>query len=80
MNPTKLRCKMRVSSVVHNKNTDGSTESEELTLSAVTADTPENKQWSKWTPNASFKMTINNPSAIGLISKGHEFYVDLIPV
>ena len=75
-----IRCKMRVNTVTHNKNADGSTESENVNLSAVYGDTPENKDWSKWTPNASFNITINNPSAFNKLSKGHEFYVDFTPV
>lgn len=77
-----LRAKLRVSEVLHRKNADGSTASEEVKLQAVYSDDPasENKQWSQWTPAASFSMTINNPSAFGKLASGHEFYVDFIPV
>lgn len=71
-----MRCKMRVESVKHVKKSDGSTESEEVQLRAVYEGSEENKQWSKWTPSASFLITINNPDAIGKLSSGHEFYVD----
>lgn len=75
-----LRCKMRVLNVTHNKAADGSTENEQVTLTAVCSDTPENKEWSKWTPSGSFSITINNPGAFGKLSKGHEFFVDFTPV
>lgn len=76
-----MRCKMRVESVMHQKNADGATEYEEVTLSAVYSNEPgsENAQWSKWTPSATFKVMINNPGAMNKLSNGHEFYVDFIP-
>lgn len=76
-----MRCKMRVNSVRHVINADGSTESEEVDLSAVYGpEGSENAQWAKWTPNAGFKVTINNPAAFNKLSKGHEFFVDFTPV
>lgn len=76
-----LRYKMRVQSVSHFLNEDGSTSQEEVNLSAVYgADGTDNAQWSKWTPSAQFKITINNPGAFNKLSKGHEFYVDFTPV
>lgn len=73
-----IRCKMRVTSVAHFKDDKGQTTSEEVKLMAVYgADNTENGQWSKWTPAASFSITINNPDAIGKVLNGHEYYVDL---
>ena len=82
MSKATLRAKLRVSSVLHSKASDGSTDHEIVKLQAVYSDDPnsENKQWSKWTPSASFEMQINNPDAFGKLSNGHEFYVDFIPV
>ena len=74
-----LRCKMRIESVTRNINADGSVESERVQLRAVYGDTPENKEWSKWTPSANLDITINNPDAFGKLSKGHEFFVDFSP-
>lgn len=75
-----LRCKMRVQSVSHYLNEDGSTNQEEVKLMAVYgADGTDNAQWSKWTPSANFSITINNPEAFNKLSKGHEFYVDFTP-
>lgn len=75
-----LRCKMRVQSVSHYLNEDGSTSQEEVNLAAVYgAEGTDNAQWSKWTPSANFKITINNPEAFNKLSMGHEFYVDFTP-
>ena len=75
-----LRCKMRVQSVMHYKNGDGSTENEQVVLSAVYGkEGTDNDQWSKWTPSANFTITINNPAAFNQLSKGHEFFVDFTP-
>lgn len=77
-----LRAKLRVSEVLHQKDADGNTTQERVKLQAVYSDDPasENKQWSTWTPAATFEMSINNPGAFGKLSSGHEFYVDFIPV
>jgi hypothetical protein len=75
-----LRCKMKVDEVWISKDVDtGAITQEKVKLSAVYGNTEENKQWSKWTPSAGFKIYINNPEAIGKLSKGHEFYVDFTP-
>ena len=76
------RCKMKVNQVTYTKNQEGTVDSENVQLSAVYSNDPqaENNQWSKWTPSASFSITINNPNAIGKLSNGHEYYVDFIPV
>ena len=51
-----------------------------MKLSAVygTGET-ENAKWTKWTPSASFDIQINNPDAMGKLSKGHEYFVDFTP-
>ncbi len=80
MNQAVMRCKMKVQRVTQEKEADGSIQNERVELNAVygTGDT-ENAKWSKWTPSASFTITINNPAAFNQLSKGHEFYVDFIP-
>ena len=76
-----VRCKMRVNEVLISKKENGETESERVSLTAVMApygskeDHP-NAKWSKWTPNASFSIQINNPDAMGKLSRGHEYFVD----
>lgn len=75
-----LRCKMRVSQVVHVKNADGSTQQEQVSLCAVYGpEGSENRQWGEWTPSASFMIAINNPAAFGQLSSGHEYFVDFTP-
>ena len=75
-----LRCKMRVSEVTHTIEPDGSVGQERVKLAAVYGKPgSENAEWSKWTPSAEFSIFINNPSAFGKLSKGHEFYVDFTP-
>lgn len=72
---------MRVDRVTRSFNAEGEPESEQVRLMAVYSDDPqsENAQWSKWTPSASFEITINNPKAFGTLARDHEFYVDFTP-
>lgn len=77
---TILRCKMRVIEVVHSIDSLGQVEQEKVKLCAVTSGSNENKQWAKWTPGANFEIYINNPAAMNKLSKGHEFYIDFVPV
>ncbi len=75
-----LRCKVRVTEVLSVKNPDGTTEQERVKLAAVYGvEGTENNQWSRWTPHASFEISINNPLAFNKLSKGHEFYIDFVP-
>jgi hypothetical protein len=75
-----MRCKMRVSEVLHSKNADGTTNQERVKLQAVSGtEGSDNAQWSKWTPFANFEISINNPNAFNQLSAGHEFYVDFTP-
>jgi len=72
---------MKVEQVLHSKNADGTTGQEQVKLGAVYgSEGSENAEWSKWTPSANFEIYINNPSAMGKLSKGHEFFVDFTPV
>jgi hypothetical protein len=76
-----LRAKMRVDKVTRSMNEKGQVDHEQVKLTAVYGpEGSENAEWSKWTPAADFNITINNPEAFGQLSKGHEFYVDFIPV
>lgn len=52
-------------------------ESREYTFSAVYGkDGTDNAQWSKWTPNGSLIMTINNPECFDKFEVGEEYYLD----
>lgn len=76
-----LRAKLRVQSISQQKDDKGAVTLETINLTAVYSpdESDENHQWSKWTPSASFNMTISNPNAFGKLSSGHEFFVDFIP-
>ena len=75
-----IRCKMRVSEVLHVKGSEGNTEQERVKLTAVMGrEGDENHEWSKWTPCANFEIFINNPGAMNKLSSGHEFFVDFTP-
>ena len=76
-----VRCKMRVTEVLQSLNSQGTIDQERVKLTAVygQGDT-ENATWAKYTPSANFEIYINNPEAMGKLSKGGEFYVDFTPV
>ncbi|HAS1024530.1 TPA: hypothetical protein I3764_000111 [Enterobacter cloacae] len=48
-------------------------------MSPVTADTEENKTWSKYTPGGQLQMVISNPSAFDLFEQGKEYFIDIQP-
>jgi hypothetical protein len=74
------RCKMRVALVLTRETTEGHIEQEQVTLVAVIGDAnSENGKWSKWTPAATFDITITNPDVFGKLSEGHEYFVDFSP-
>lgn len=76
-----LRAKMRVQNVTRTMDEKGEVEQERVTLTAVYGpEGSDNAQWSKWTPAASFDISISNPAAFGQLSRGHEFYVDFVPI
>lgn len=49
----------------------------DITLRAVTNDTPENKTWSKWTPSGTLEMNVTNPDAIAQFKQGEEVFLTL---
>ncbi|HIC9028859.1 TPA: hypothetical protein ACW7Z2_000221 [Citrobacter freundii] len=46
-------------------------------MSPVTADTAENKAWSKYTPGGLLQMHISNPAAFEKFEQGKEYYLDI---
>lgn len=64
----KLQAKFKVGSVIDygNKNI-------EANMTAVIGDSPENKTFSIYTPNASVKMHITNPDALDFFEPGEEY-------
>jgi len=63
-----LLAKLKVGSV-----TDFGNNNVEANLSAVTNDSPENKTFSIYTPNASLKIHITNPDALDFFQAGQEY-------
>src|SRR6185295_14801238 len=63
-----MRCKMVVEQVTRDINPDGTTRQETVKLRAVYEGSPENKEWAKYTPSASFSVSIDNPGAHGKLS------------
>ena len=63
----KIVAKMKCSSVLH---TEGA---EQVKFGAVTADTEENKTWSKYTPQGEVTLTVTNPDAFGAFVPGTEY-------
>lgn len=67
-----VRAKFNVRSVTMYSNNFG-----EVELSAIhDTGTPENKRFTKATPNGTLKMGIDNPSALDQFKPGKIFYVD----
>lgn len=50
---------------------------ETVYLKAVHGDSPENREWSKWTPNGELMLAINNPRAFDYLEPGQEYYVEI---
>lgn len=80
MDNAMLRCKMRVASVTQNLDGEGKVEYETVKLQAVYGrEGTKNQEWSKFTPQADFSITISNPAAMNKLSKGSFFFVDFTP-
>jgi hypothetical protein len=71
---------MHVGSVKRVANSDGSISSEEIALHAVSSDSAENKEWSKWTPSGQLSFTVTNPGAFERILPGKTVYVDIVKI
>lgn len=48
-------------------------------MTPVTADTEENKSWSKYTPGGLLQMHISNPAAFEQFEQGKEYFIDIQP-
>ena len=48
-------------------------------MSPVTADTEENKTWSKYTPGGQLMMHVSNPAAFEQFEQGIEYFIDIQP-
>ncbi|QAB30911.1 hypothetical protein [Pantoea ananatis] len=47
-----------------------------VNLNAVTTGSPENEEWSKYTPGGQISIHISNPAAFNKFEQGKEYYVD----
>lgn len=51
-----------------------------IRLQPVYGDSPENKEWSKWTPSGEVSLQITNPKAVDQFQLGQAYFVDFVPV
>ncbi len=84
---TKMRAKMRVTSVLPFPPVEGEVKQERLMLSCVARNNgypadgfDEDNSFAKFSPSGSLDMMIMNPMLIGQFSVGDTFYVDFTPV
>lgn len=70
---------MRIRAKFLCNNVDTQPWGENVELSAVTADTPENKEWSEATPSGNLTMNISNPGAQGQFQRGEVYFIDITP-
>ena len=81
-----MRAKMKVSSVVSNRNADGDVVNEGVNFHAVglskgyPADgSDEDNTYACFTPTGTLSLTIANPALFGKLGTGATFYVDFTP-
>ena len=72
--PQTINAKFRCRSV---EQVDGSPILENVKLQAIQADSPINKQWSKWTPSGELTMAISNVEAQGSIVAGKDYIITI---
>ena len=74
----KVRAKFKVQSITKSlflKDEEGST----IKLNPVYGDSPENKEFYKWTPGGSIELGTINAKAAESFKLGSEYYVDFTP-
>lgn len=71
-----VRAKFKVLSVKKTVLHDGSHGATEVEMQPVYTGSPENQEWSEYTPNGSVKLTITKGDARNAFRPGEEFYVD----
>ena len=74
------RAKFFVSKIEHLHTQNPGDKVANILLQPVYGDSPENKSWSKYTPQGEIKMTITNPSAVEKFEIGQAYFVDFTPV
>lgn len=53
---------------------------QQVAFRPVCDDSPENKQWSKYTPSGALSLTITNAALLGHFKPGKQYYLDIIEV
>jgi len=71
-----VRAKFKCTVVSHNYTDNAMV----VKFQAVTAETEENKTWSKWTPTGSLEMYVSNPEVFNQFEEGKEYFLDITPV
>jgi hypothetical protein len=66
-----IQAKFRCEKVVSTPGAD------EVDLSVVTVDRPENKTWSAFTPSGKLALVITNPAALGAFKAGEEYLITI---
>ena len=73
---TVVRAKFFVSKIEHLHTPNPGDMIANVFLQPVYGDSPENKRWSKYTPQGEIKMTITNPGAVQQFEIGKAYFVD----
>ncbi len=74
-----VRAKMKVMAITPFAANEPGAACAEVRLMPVYGDSPENKSWSRYTPNGECRMTITNPEAIDAFVLGKDYFVDFTP-
>lgn len=74
-----VRAKFKIDKIERVKNGAGEEELTTVQMSPVYGDSPENKQFFKWTPSGSITLGTINPAAARQFVEGKEYYVDFTP-
>ena len=66
-----------VSDITNGNETAPEKTGENVTLSAVTSGSEENKSFSMWTPTGQLTMAVTNPNLYGFFVQGEELYLNI---
>ena len=75
-----VRAKFYVERVEHVHTSQPDRACANITMKPVYADSPENKTWSRYTPNGKLEMTVTNPVAIEQLEIGKAYFLTFDPV
>ena len=72
-----VRAKFMVHSITHSLS--GQEEGQTIILYPVRGNSPENKEFYRWTPGGKIELMTVNPAAGNQFALGQEFYIDFTP-